>query len=162
MACRAPERRFDDPGPDFRGFAKDPFNGNEGVDIVGPDVADPGLFGEVGEADVDPFRGFLPLLGADQLVVLYRVPDILENFPRVFEEFVSKSDAGFSEPFDIAVVDVEGTFVGVSPGRSPPSPSCTASLTGGSSRRLVALMRGVVFHGLLLTCSSLRSERSGR
>ena len=105
------EDRFDDTGPYFRRLAQDPLHREEFVDILGPDIAGPGLFREIDEPDIDLW--FFAVLDPDQLVVPDSVPDVLENFTRAVEKFVCKGDPGLPEPLDVPVIDIERPLVGV-------------------------------------------------
>ncbi len=81
----AVEDRAHDPGTDLRGLPEDPLEGDEGVDLVGPDVPDVGLLRQVREPDVDQVR-VLAVLQLDELVLDDRVPDIPDDLARVLQE----------------------------------------------------------------------------
>ena len=106
-AGAAPEDCADDPGAHLGGLSENSLEGDESVDLVGPDVADVGLLRQVREPDVDQV-GVLAVFQFEKFVLDDRVPDISENLsgaPQKFErEFVIQ---------DLAVIDEERVLVGV-------------------------------------------------
>ncbi len=113
MACRAAEGRFNNPRPDLRCLPQDPFNGEECVDVIGPDIADKGFFGRLVNRILIPFGVPSRPLILISWSFFIASQTSSRTFPGIFEEFVGKGDPYLPEPFDIPVIDKERTLVRV-------------------------------------------------